>query len=36
MKLGYLWRGVLSLKDEPAGRAVSPIPHAEKEQAGGG
>ena len=24
---------VLQLKDEPAGRAVSPIPHAEKEQA---
>jgi uncharacterized membrane protein len=26
---------VLSLKNEPAGRAVSPIPHAEKEQADG-
>ena len=24
---------VLKLKDEPAGRAVSPIPHSEKEQA---
>ena len=24
---------VLKLKDEPAGRAVSPIPHAEKEEA---
>jgi hypothetical protein len=24
---------VLKLKNEPAGRAVSPIPHAEKEQA---
>ena len=27
---------VLKLKDEPAGRAVSPIPHAEKERAEGG
>lgn len=27
---------VLGLKNEPAGRAVSPIPHAEKEQADGG
>jgi uncharacterized membrane protein len=27
---------VLGLKNEPAGRAVSPIPHAEKEQAEGG
>ena len=27
---------VLKLKDEPAGRAVSPIPHAEKEEAEGG
>jgi uncharacterized membrane protein len=26
---------VLKLKNEPAGRAVSPIPHAEKEQAEG-
>jgi uncharacterized membrane protein len=26
---------VLSLKDEPAGRAVSPTPHAEKEEAEG-
>lgn len=26
---------VLGLKDEPAGRAVSPIPHAEKEDAEG-
>jgi len=26
---------VLKLKDEPAGRAVSPIPHAEKEKAAG-
>src|SRR3954464_13560795 len=26
---------VLKLKDEPAGRAVSPIPHTEKEQAEG-
>jgi uncharacterized membrane protein len=26
---------VLSLKNEPAGRAVSPIPHAEKEQTEG-
>jgi hypothetical protein len=26
---------VLKLKDEPAGRAVSPVPHAEKEQAEG-
>jgi uncharacterized membrane protein len=26
---------VLKLKDEPAGRAVSPIPHAEKERAEG-
>ena len=26
---------VLNLKSEPAGRAVSPIPHAEKEQADG-
>jgi hypothetical protein len=26
---------VLSLKNEPAGRAVSPIPHAEKEQGDG-
>jgi uncharacterized membrane protein len=26
---------VLKLKDEPAGRAVSPIPHAEKEGAEG-
>src|SRR5213083_1616174 len=26
---------VLSLKNEPAGRAVSPIPHAEEEQAEG-
>ena len=26
---------VLGLKSEPAGRAVSPIPHAEKEQADG-
>jgi uncharacterized membrane protein len=26
---------VLKLKSEPAGRAVSPIPHAEKEQADG-
>jgi uncharacterized membrane protein len=26
---------VLGLKDEPAGRAVSPIPHAEKERADG-
>jgi hypothetical protein len=24
---------VLDLKSEPAGRAVSPIPHAEKEEA---
>jgi len=27
---------VLGLKSEPAGRAVSPIPHAEKEEAEGG
>jgi hypothetical protein len=27
---------VLKLKDEPAGRAVSPIPHAEREEAEGG
>jgi uncharacterized membrane protein len=27
---------VLDLKGEPAGRAVSPIPHAEKEEAEGG
>jgi uncharacterized membrane protein len=27
---------VLKLKGEPAGRAVSPIPHAEKEEAEGG
>jgi len=27
---------VLNLKSEPAGRAVSPIPHAEKEEAEGG
>ena len=27
---------VLKLKDEPAGRAASPIPHAEKERAEGG
>jgi uncharacterized membrane protein len=27
---------VLNLKGEPAGRAVSPIPHAEKEEAEGG
>jgi uncharacterized membrane protein len=27
---------VLNLKDEPAGRAVSPIPHSEKERAEGG
>jgi uncharacterized membrane protein len=27
---------VLKLKDEPAGRAVSPVPHAEKEEAEGG
>jgi uncharacterized membrane protein len=27
---------VLNLKDEPAGRAVSPVPHAEKEEAEGG
>jgi len=27
---------VLKLKDEPAGRAVSPIPHAEKEREEGG
>ena len=26
---------VLKLKDEPAGRAVSPIPHAEREEAAG-
>jgi hypothetical protein len=26
---------VLKLKNEPAGRAVSPIPHAEKEEAEG-
>jgi hypothetical protein len=26
---------VLSLENEPGGRAVSPIPHAEKEQAEG-
>jgi hypothetical protein len=26
---------VLKLKDEPAGRAVSPIPHTEKERAEG-
>jgi len=26
---------VLKLKNEPAGRTVSPIPHAEKEQADG-
>jgi uncharacterized membrane protein len=27
---------VLGLKNEPAGRAISPIPHAEKEEAEGG
>lgn len=27
---------VLSLAKEPTGRAISPIPHAEKEKAGGG
>ena len=27
---------VLNLKNEPAGRAASPIPHAEKERAEGG
>jgi hypothetical protein len=45
MKLSYLWRGLPGhpiyppVTDatirEPAGRAVSPIPHAEKEQADG-